>query len=204
MDQKKFTIQEAIGFGFQKAKENLGFFITLGVISLLMNIVPMIILSMIDKDATWLRLLIQLAVNAVSLIVGIGSLKLTLDVVDGRKPEISTLLSYTKYFWPTLGAGILVGLLVILGFILLIIPGIILGLGLQFYNYFVIDKDAGAVESLRMSWNATKGYKLYLAWFGLVLLGVNLLGILLLIVGLIWTVPTSMIATAYVYRKLST
>jgi len=39
-------------------------------------------------------------------------------------------------------------------------------------------------------------------FFGFVLAGINILGTLALLIGLFATIPTTMVATAFVYRKL--
>lgn len=73
---------------------------------------------------------------------------------------------------------------------------------LQFYVYLVADKELGGRESLRRSWTMTRGHMIMLIVFGIVLALINLLGLLLLGIGLIWTLPTTSLAMAYVYRKL--
>jgi uncharacterized membrane protein len=74
---------------------------------------------------------------------------------------------------------------------------------LGFFDYLIVDKNSRIIESLKKSWEITKGstWNLFLLYL---LLGlINLLGIFALIVGLFWSIPTTMIAEAFVYRKLS-
>ena len=93
-------------------------------------------------------------------------------------------------------------IIIIVGLILFIIPGIIFAIKLQFVDYLIVDKKMG-IDSLSKSWNMTKGVKwnLFLLWILIAL--INIAGALLLLVGLFITVPLSVVATAYVYRKLS-
>jgi uncharacterized membrane protein len=60
----------------------------------------------------------------------------------------------------------------------------------------------GPVEALKQSGALTQGAKWNLFLFGLLLCGVNLLGALVLLIGLFATIPTTMVATAYAYRRL--
>jgi uncharacterized membrane protein len=86
---------------------------------------------------------------------------------------------------------------------LLIIPGIILSIRLGFFDYLIVDKDSKIIESLKRSWEITKGnvWNLFLLY---ILLGlINILGVFILIVGLFWSIPTTTIAKTFVYRKLS-
>jgi uncharacterized membrane protein len=85
----------------------------------------------------------------------------------------------------------------------LIIPGIILSIRLSFFDYLIVDKNSRIVESLKRSWEITKGSTLNLFLLYLLLGLINLLGVFALIVGLFWSIPTTMIAEAFVYRKLS-
>lgn len=99
-------------------------------------------------------------------------------------------------------ASLLNGVLVLFGFLLLVIPGIILTLSLQFFSYFIIDRKAGIVSSLQDSWELTRGVKMKLLVFGLALAGLNAIGILLLGIGIVVTMPVSMLAGAMVYDRL--
>ena len=66
-----------------------------------------------------------------------------------------------------------------------------------------IEKGLGPVEALKASSSTTMGAKWDLFLFGLLLGLINLAGFLCLVVGLFATIPTSMVAYAYVYRELS-
>ena len=101
------------------------------------------------------------------------------------------------------GASIVYGLIVVGGLILLVVPGIYLALRLQFYSYYIIDKNAGSIDSLKMSWKATEGNVINIFLFELLLIGINILGAIALVVGLLVTIPVSVIAVTLLYRKLS-
>lgn len=67
---------------------------------------------------------------------------------------------------------------------------------------FEVLDGAGIFESLRKSSIITRGVKWKLVGFGIVLGLLNLLGAVLFLVGLLVTVPITMIAVAHVYTKL--
>jgi len=58
------------------------------------------------------------------------------------------------------------------------------------------------MEALRESRRLTKGHRKSLFVFGLLCLGANILGALALGIGLFVTIPTTVIATAHVLRRL--
>lgn len=152
---------------------------------------------------TALSIVISLAFSALSIFLEIGFIKIVLKLVDGVKAEFQELWAYPGYFVNLLVSSILFGLIVVAGFILLIIPGIYLALRLQFYSYFVVDKNAGITDSLKMSWGKTKGKVFDLFLFALLLIALNILGALALLVGLLVTIPVSFVAITLLYRKLS-
>ena len=49
----------------------------------------------------------------------------------------------------------------------------------------------------------TKGYKWTLFGYVLVTILINAVGAMLFLIGLLWTVPTTALASAFIYRKLS-
>ncbi len=80
---------------------------------------------------------------------------------------------------------------------------IYMGTRLMFFVYFMVDKNTGIIESLKISFYATKGNFWKLVVLQLALFGANLLGAIALLVGLFLTVPMSMLATAEAYKRLS-
>jgi uncharacterized membrane protein len=139
--------------------------------------------------------------TVLDLVIGIGLVSIALKFIDKKKPQYKDLFYYKpiiNYFL----ASLLTGLIVIGGLILLIIPGIYFAFRLKFAAYLVIDKNLGPVEAIKKSWKMTKGNVWNLFFFGILLGLINILGFICLLVGLFITVPLSMLATAFVYRKL--
>lgn len=100
-----------------------------------------------------------LSVIVVTPLVTAALVKAGADVYLGRTPTIGETYSYAfSRFVPLLGAILLVGLGVILGFILLIIPGIILIVRWYFASAAVVLEDAGATDAMRRSWRLTSGH----------------------------------------------
>ena len=73
-----------------------------------------------------------------SLIIALGFIRAALVIVDGRRPTLDVLLS-TDRLLPYAIASILVGLLVVVGFVLCIIPGFIAMFLLWFFGYAILD-----------------------------------------------------------------
>ena len=195
-----FSKKEAISYGFKLAKENLFFFIILFVIVMLVSGV-MAVLRIVTLHLVVASLVLGFMQLVVNLIIGIGIINICLKFLDNRKPKYKDLFYYKPIVNYVL-ASIVEGFIVFVGFLLLIIPGIFFALRLQYTCYLIIDKNFGLIEAIKTSWKITRGNAWNLFFFGILLGLINILGALCLLIGLFVTVPLSMLATTFVYRKL--
>ncbi|GEM_PF-1484859 len=99
-------------------------------------------------------------------------------------------------------ASILSGLAVIVGFLLLVVPGLIVGAALSMAAIAALEYRVKTWHSLAISVEMTRGVRIKVWGFMLALVPFNLAGLLFLGVGLLVTVPVSMIAWVAVYRDL--
>jgi uncharacterized membrane protein len=198
-----FSKNEAIRFGWQTMKRNFWFFIGLLILAGAIKSVPGAISELIKEKNSYLVFLVSLIGQVLlSIIIDLGLIKISLNFCDKLKSKIGDLFSQYRLFFRVLFARILYSLICLLGIIFFIIPGIYLGIRFWFYSYFIVDKKVGVIESLRKSWRITKGGVWNLFLFNLLLLGLNLLGMHFFLIGLLATIPTTMVAMAFVYRKL--
>lgn len=203
MAEKKLAISEAVGFGWKTALNNLGFFVALFIIVALIYIVPGWLKEATKVTAPLLSVVIGLVSFVLIVVVKLGLLKISLRFVDNEKGRFEDLWAYFHLFFKFLGTSIIYGLIVLAGLILLIVPGIIWAIQFGFFPYFMVEKNSGPMEALKKSSEITKGNKWNLFLLGLLLIGINILGALCLLIGLIVTAPLSMLAVAFIYRKLS-
>ena len=202
MADVKFLKKEAIAFGWEKAVGNIGYFIGLLVILVAVSMMPQILAGAFGKVKLF-ALIIALAGVVLQIEVKLGMIKSMIAFADGRKPVIGELFScFDKRIGTVFAASLLYGLMVFLGTLLLIVPGIILGIKFMFFSYFIVDKNAGIIESFEKSAALTSGSKTNIFLLALLLWLVNAAGALCLGAGLVVTIPLSMVAVAYVYRKL--
>ncbi len=202
----KFSISEALKFGWNTTKSNLMFLVGVEIVSLLVQSFSQGIRATYTQSFPFMNLDINpvgLIFYIIKIIVDIGLIKIALDFVDGKKPEFMDLFKHYNLFVKYFLGSILYGLIVGIGLILLVVPGIILMIRLQFYSYLIIDKGLGPIEALKSSWQLTKDSGMNLFLYGLAVLGVILLGVLALIIGIFVAIPVTMLATAYIYRKLA-
>lgn len=202
--ERKFSISEALEFGWQTFRKNVGFFILLLIIVGLLFTLPDIIAKQLRKENPLLGFIIDILSFVLNILISIGLVKISLRFCDGEKGKFSDLFSCYPLFFRYLFGSILYGLIILFGLILLIIPGIIFTIQFFFYDYFIVDKKIGPIEALKRSLAITKGIKWDLFAFILLLGAINFLGALAFFVGLFITIPITIIAEAFVYRKLLT
>jgi len=200
--KRHFSKKEAISFGFELAKKNIIFFIGFFIIVVIVSALSSAIQFGATLEKQPLLYIVSYVVTfIINTVIGMGIIKISLEFVDKEKPKFRDLF-HTKNLVNFILASLIRGVVTFIGFILLIIPGIIFSIRLQFVTYLIVDKKLPPVEAIKKSWEMTKGSAWNLFFFGILLFLVNVLGAMLLLVGLFVTVPLSMLATTFVYRKL--
>jgi uncharacterized membrane protein len=88
------------------------------------------------------------------------------------------------------------------GLFLIIVPAFYVVLTYSFSTYFVLDRGLGVRESFVKSREICHGYRMELFKYGLLIIGINLLGAALFMVGLIITIPVTLLSIVYIYEHL--
>ncbi len=204
MNKETFSIKEAIKFGWNIVIKNLGLFAQIYAIIIVANIFfDFLIKNTTGVETRFLYILLT-SLQAIFLtLVSLGILRISLDLYEGKKAKVKDIFSQRHFLLTAIIATILFYLMVLSGFFLFVIPGIYLTCRFFFYNFFIVDKKAGPIDSLRQSWRATQGKVLNIFLLILAIIGINILGFLVFVIGMLFTSAVSSIAFAYVYRNLS-
>lgn len=138
----------------------------------------------------------------IQMLVKMGSVSFALKAhEDAGAAQVNDLWA-PETFWTFLLASILVGLIIVGGIILLIVPGIIWALRYMFVPYLVVDRKLGVRDAMKESARITMGHKWQLLGLMCLVVLVNILGLIALIVGLLVSIPVTMFALAHAYRTL--
>jgi len=148
-------------------------------------------------------MLIGLVMWIIATMINGGATIFWLRHVRGQDASLNHTVRVTHFLVPLLFTSVLHGLALAGGFILLIIPGIILWLGFSFVTHVVIDKNLHYVDALKASWRLTDGYKVDLFIFFIFCGLLNFAGFLMCCVGMVVTNAIVMGATALVYNRLT-
>jgi len=193
----RFSIGEALSYGWKKLQENVGPLVTAALAIVAVNFIFWLL------GRGFLAGLMSLIGWFVSLLISMGLIRIALKIVDGEPVETADLFQRADLALPYFIASVIVGVMVGIGLVFLIVPGIYLAVTFGFFGYNIVDKEHGIIESIEQSAAITKAQKWDLFAFGVALFFFNLAGAIALGVGLLITVPVSMLALAYVYRKLN-
>jgi uncharacterized membrane protein len=197
----KFSIADAITYSWNAAFRNFASVMLVSVVVFVGNGLVFLI-STVNGNAG-LNLAFQLLGVLVDLLLVLGLVRASLDVVQGRTPTLAEVFRPDGY-GPYLIASILFLVGVWLGIVLLVVPGVIFGIVFQFYGYVVAEHpDVPALVALQRSAQITHGVRFRLFGLSVILLLLNLFGAMLCVVGLIVTYAITAIALAYVYRLLT-
>jgi len=147
-------------------------------------------------DSPWSIVINQV----VSVFLTLGMTRAGLNLASGRPAEVGQLFGEGGKLLRCFGASILYSLMVILGMVLLIVPGIYLAIRYGQYMSAMVDKDLGVLESLRYSAQLTKNNKWNMVGLFFLAMGVVVAGILAFCVGIFVAMPMVWLMMLVAYR----
>lgn len=203
--KQQIVLSEAFKAAWKSLKEQIwiivGLLVGYVIISLLLSIFTPTTEIGIPKGFTgWIMTLIS---YLFSTLFGLGYIKNLLQALDGEEPQFSAYGQQSRKVITAIITSLLYSFLLIIGFALLILPGIYVGIRLQYALFFIVEEDAGIFESLKKSWALTHGqvmplFVLLLAYIGIIIVGTIALGI-----GIFIAIPLIGLVAGYIFRKLN-
>jgi hypothetical protein len=197
-----YSASTAWSYGWKKFTGNLGSILIAILVLVGVQIVFQVV-SYFVRDSYIVSFLIGLASWIVSMIIGAGIVRGALDITEGRELDPKTLLTPQK-LGEVIVASVLIGIATFIGFILLVIPGLLVAFFTSFTLYFLMDKpELGAIDAIKASFEFTKNNAgNVIVWF-LLSLVTYVVGFCLCGVGLIAAIPVIILGTAYTYKTLN-
>lgn len=125
-----------------------------------------------------------------------------LDIANGQPVQIGSFFTPRNVVNVVI-ASVLSSIIVGIGVLLCIVPGVIATILLLFTTAVVVDRNVSGVEGVRTSFAIAKANFGPTALTWLTTIGVGILGVLACLVGLVVAYPMIALITVYAYRKLS-
>lgn len=135
--------------------------------------------------------------------LGVGTTAFFVSLIESTDFEAKDLFKYYHDFVKIIGVTVLMGLVIMLGYICFIIPGIILTFSYSLVPIILIKKpELGIVETLKYSREKMQGHKLDAFVLGLSFIGWAILGTLTLGILYIWLFPYMQLTFAKFYLNI--
>ena len=130
-----------------------------------------------------------------------GLYYVTIQLYEGKKAKPFDVMRGFDYFWKSWGIAILAILCILIGFVLLIVPGLFLIVVFQYVIAVAILEKKGIVDSLKRSYAIGKeniGFSIVLM---IIILLIEALGSITYI-GLLFTIPFTTLLTIGAYNQI--
>lgn len=202
--------------GFDLTKRQFGIILLVGLVyfavfvplSMVLGIIQGITGAMTPRNtesissviAPLVMVVSQVVVQVFSMFLALGMTRIGLNLVSGKTVSVGMLFGEGRKLLRVFGAAIIVGLMVLGGLLLLIVPGIYIALRYSQYMMAIVDRDMGVMESLSYSSSITTNnrWKLFLLY--LLACAIAIAGLLACGVGLIFAMPVIWLSYIAAYR----
>jgi uncharacterized membrane protein len=197
-----FSVGDAVNYGWTVYWKNVGPLVVIALVVFAVQLVVSIVGGAINNAGA--QVVIQIIGLLVSLLITLGWWRVAVDMTRGVKPEVADLFK-AKGYGTFIAAGILFYIGAFVGFLLLIVPGIIFCVVYGFFGFVIAERgdDVGITESLKRSAEITRGHRWELFGLAIVLFLINVVGLIACGIGLLFTSGITLLAWAYAYRSLS-
>ena len=128
-----------------------------------------------------------------------------LAIRDKRKPEVGDLFSHMNLFLPLFGFSIVAGIIIFIGFLVMVVPGFIAAIALCFFCLYMLplmtDKGMGLIEAVKeSSRTALEDPVVEHVAVVAIYLGLNAIGQVVPF-GIIFTLPIATLFILYVFEQ---
>ncbi len=195
-------VGDAIGYGWNAFKKTPGPLVVIALVVLVVGALTSSIGNAVSRESAVFGVIVQFAGFVVSMILSLGLIRVALKVTRGEEVDVADLFK-TDQLGPYIGASILFGIMVAVGLIFCVVPGVILAVIYGFYGYVILEHGAGVGEGFSRAAEITKGQRGTVFLLGLAFVGINLLGALACGAGLLVSYPITIVAGGCAYRVLS-
>lgn len=194
------TVGDAYGHGWKTIWK---YFLELFLIGLLLFVIslPLNLLSFLIRGhlGFGVFIFVVFSVGYGILILGpvqYGMYYAYLKAARGQTVQVMDMFAFKDNYVNVMLASLLTNLIIGIGAVMLIIPGIIFACKLAFVPYLVIEKKMDAMKALQTSWQMTEGHAMNIFVMGLLAIFIAIGGFIAFFVGII-------IAAMWIYASFA-
>tara|TARA_R110002111_G_scaffold168038_1_gene233752 strand:- start:3591 stop:4607 length:1017 start_codon:yes stop_codon:yes gene_type:complete len=215
------NVGEVFSRSWELFKENLGMCIAAPLLALILYVLGVVVatvvlgvLSVLAQSVAGpeMRAILNIPIvlffyAMIYLIVfylQLGMQRVMLQITQGQDPGMGMLFSGGPFLWRMFLCSIIFGIVTSVGYLFLIIPGIILALMFWPFSYLLIDRDLPGIESFTEVRKVTQGnllsvFLIFLTSFGIAILGT----VLTLGIGAVFVLPYLVLVQTVTYAEMT-
>lgn len=200
----QLSVGDAITYGWNKFKDNAAVWIGILLVAAIISIVINLLFGGWNSSDEFsvLRAIGVVVSTIVGYLIQAALIRGALHEVDGNKPAFGSFFQFANV-GAIIIASLIVGVATGIGFILLVIPGLVVMFLTWFTLQFVIDQNQDAITAIKSSFGVISQNVGPLLLLALANVGILIVGALLCGVGLLVAFPITIIASTYAYRVLT-
>lgn len=196
-----FSVGEIIAEAWQRIDGYKMPFAVVSTAYILIYMAVLVPVSMLLGKEPSAQVLSQL-VSLLFVPMGAALMMTGIHMAIGRPVTVGMLFAHYDKLLPLIGLQIVIGLSVLLGFLLLVIPGIYLSVAVMFAMPLMVEKDMSVMEAFSTSRKAVTHHWFRIFGVMLVMGVIVMLSALPLFIGLFWTMPMMMATMGVMYRRM--
>lgn len=201
-----FSISNTISRSWQLYKEHVGNLLLFLILITLISVVFGVIRFFTPLDS-WFLYVVSFAETFVNVVMGIGFVRVLLNIAEDKEYSISTLFNQAN---PRLILHFVVGalisiVLICLGLLLFIVPGIYLAIRLQFLVFVLLKQEKpDFYRALNTSWRLTENKVFDLAALSFLSFVLLILGVLAFVIGAVLVAPLAELFSVVAFTLIHT
>ena len=198
-----FTIGDIIGAAWAKTQGNKGKIWLAILLYALATIAVIAVASVLLFVVPLFGILLSPTLQFVVLTPVIAGLYMIgIKIAANQNVSGASIFDYFNKIWPLLLTMILMSIMIAIGFVLLILPGIYLAIGYAMALPLVIDKNLSPWEAMEASRKAVSKHWFKVLGLYIVIVLIMWLSAIPLGIGLIWTLPLAVVLYGVLYTTM--
>ncbi|HEY0897177.1 MAG TPA: DUF975 family protein [Sphingobacteriaceae bacterium] len=229
---KPFSVREVLAQAWAIAKDNLWVLLGFSAVYFVVMLISTIVLGGLFGEATPMMALLQnILISLIDAFIFVAMYQVFFKIIDEDKnpdfPDfIPNLMKAFNFVLVKLIMGLAAVVMLaltaavyfmnaeeidtsdllkwdILPYLIVVaIPFIYITVRFTFVLCFIVDQESGATESMSQSWALTKGNFWFVFLLSVAMLAINFLGAMVLLVGLLFTIPFTSLIIIIAYRQM--
>lgn len=205
MQERSIDLVQLFSYSFQQFKKYSVFIVGATLTLLVIGGLPQAYFMLnAPQNPTIKTQFLSFGITLTQAFLSLGFTKLMLLLIQDKPASTADMFNNFKPFISYFVASFLYGIATVLGLLLFVVPGIFIMIRFQFYPYIILEENnITAFSALKKSYMLTEGLSLELFLLGVSIFALNIAGILLFGIGILFSYPLTAMATAVVYKSFS-